>query len=80
MAHAAGAHSHGGEIVRAASAADPALLGTLVHTAGYLVVAALIALIVYDFLGVRLLRRAWINVNLIWAVALVATGLLTPLL
>ena len=56
-----------------------ALLGTAVHTAGYLAVAALIAVIVYEKLGLRILRRAWINLDLIWAGALIVTGLLTPL-
>lgn len=56
-----------------------ALLGTAVHTAGYLAVAALIAAIVYEKLGLRILRRAWINLDLIWAGALIVTGLLTPL-
>ena len=60
---------------------EPAvLLGTALHTIGYLVVAALIAVVVYEKLGVRLLRKAWINLNLIWAAALIVTGLLTPLL
>jgi hypothetical protein len=56
-----------------------ALLGTAVHTAGYLVVAAVIAVIVYEKVGLRILRRAWINLDLIWAGALIVTGLLTPL-
>jgi hypothetical protein len=35
---------------------------------------------VYEKLGVGLLRRAWINIDLIWAGALIATGLLTVLM
>ena len=53
---------------------------TLLHTLGYLAVTALLAVIVYEKLGLRVLRRAWINLNLIWAIALIVTGLLTPLL
>ena len=49
---------------------------TAVHTAGYLIVAAFVAWIVFERLGLGLLRRAWINLDLIWAGALVATGLL----
>jgi hypothetical protein len=56
------------------------LLAVLVHTAGYLAVAGLLALIVYEKLGLRLLRTAWINLNVIWAGALILTALLTPLL
>jgi hypothetical protein len=81
LAHAAGGHAPvGGAVAGFAGGEQLAILGTVAHTAGYLIVAALVALIVYEVLGVRLLRRAWINVNLIWAVALIATGLLTPLL
>ena len=47
---------------------------TLVHTAGYLLVTGLLAVIVYEKVGVRFLRKAWINLDLIWAGALVVTG------
>lgn len=57
-----------------------AVLGTVVHTAGYLLLAVLVAVVVYEMVGLRVLRRAWLNVNLVWAAALILTGLLTPLL
>jgi hypothetical protein len=47
---------------------------TLVHTAGYLLVTGLLAVIVYEKVGVRFLRKAWLNLDLIWAMALVTTG------
>jgi len=53
---------------------------TLAHTAGYLLVAGLLAAIVYEKLGLRLLRTAWINIDAIWAAALLLTGVLTVLL
>ena len=56
------------------------LLATGVHTVGYLVVTGLVAVLVYEKLGLRLLRTAWINLDLIWAVALVITGVLTAAL
>jgi hypothetical protein len=56
------------------------LLATGLHTAGYLLVAGTVALVVYHKLGLRLLRSAWINIDLIWAAALVLTGILTPFL
>jgi hypothetical protein len=61
-----------------ARAADPliTIAATAVHTAGYLIVAAFVAWIVFERLGLGVLRRAWINLDLIWAGALVATGLL----
>jgi hypothetical protein len=62
----------------AASAnAQTAATATLVHGAGYLIVTAAVAWLVYTKLGVGLLRRAWFNLDLIWAVALIATGILT---
>jgi hypothetical protein len=56
------------------------LLATMLHTASYLFMAGALAWIVYRKLGLRLLRTAWINLNLIWAAALVITALITPLL
>lgn len=36
-----------------------------------------VALAVYRVFGVRLLRRAWINLDYLWAGALVAAGVVT---
>ena len=55
-------------------------LATLLHTAGYLGLAGAVAWLVYRKLGLRLLRSAWVNLNLVWAVALIVTAVLTPLL
>jgi hypothetical protein len=52
-----------------------ALLATALHAAGYLVVTALIAFLVYEKLGLAILRKAWFNLDLLWAAALIATGL-----
>jgi hypothetical protein len=54
-----------------------AVTASLVHTAGYLAVTALLAVVVYEKVGLRILRRAWINVNLIWAAAMVGAAVLT---
>jgi hypothetical protein len=56
------------------------LLATLIHSASYLAVTTVIALLVYKKLGLRLLRSAWINMNHIWAVALIGTAVATVLL
>ena len=50
------------------------VLAALAHTAGYLLVTALIAVIVYEKVGLRFLRTAWVNLDLVWAVALMLTG------
>jgi hypothetical protein len=47
-----------------------------VHTAGYLGAMTAVAFIVYRYFGVRILRTAWINFDLIWAVALAVTGVI----
>lgn len=44
---------------------------------GYLAVTAFIALLVFDQLGVSIVRRVWFNLDLIWAATLIATGTLT---
>ena len=52
----------------------------LVHTVGYLLVTGVVAVVVYERLGLRLLGRAWFNVDRVWAGALIVTAVLTPLL
>jgi hypothetical protein len=68
-------HSH------MASATSPlaGMLATGVHTAAYLAVTGSIAWVVYRKAGLALLRKAWVNFELVWAAALVATGLATLL-
>ena len=68
----------GGHMHHASTAgAGPALVATALHAAGYLAVTAVVALLVFEKLGVGILRRAWFNFDLIWAAALMATGVLT---
>ena len=50
------------------------LAAVAVHTAGYLLVALVIALVVYEKLGLSLLRRAWFNVDVVWMMALMISG------
>jgi hypothetical protein len=56
------------------------LLAMALHTASYLTMAGLIAWVVYSKLGLRLLRTAWVNVNVVWAAALIVTGVVSLLL
>jgi len=51
-----------------------AIVAPLVHTAGYLVATIVLALVVYEKLGVRVLRRAWINFDLLWGGAMVGAA------
>jgi len=72
-----GQHHHHGVAVESLSTG---LSATAVHTLGYLLITAMLALLVYEKLGLSLLRRAWVNLDLVWAVALMATGCFTFLL
>src|SRR5438309_7406106 len=56
------------------------MLATGVHTVAYLAVTGLLAWVVYRKLGLALLRKAWFNFDLVWAAALMATGLVTLLI
>ena len=71
-AHAAHASMFAGESAAIAAAA--------VHAASYLLVTGVIAVVVYERVGLRMLRTAWINLDVLWAVALIATALVTPFL
>ena len=51
-----------------------------VHTFGYLLTMILVAWVVFTRLGVRILRTAWFNFDLAWAIALVLSGALMLLL
>ena len=58
------------------------MFATVLHTDSYLTVAGGIAWVVYRKAGLRLLRHVWINVNVLnvnvlWAVALIVTALAT---
>lgn len=53
------------------------LLAVAVHTFGYLLLTGAIAWLVYKKLGLSVLRQAWVNLDLIWASALIATAGLT---
>jgi hypothetical protein len=50
-----------------------------VHTLALFGVMTAVAALVYETVGVDLLRRGWINMDLIWSAALIGAGLLTVL-
>ena len=47
-----------------------------VHTISHLVIAGLVAWIVYDFIGLAVLRRSWINLDLIWYFSLLGAAVI----
>ncbi|HEY2626710.1 MAG TPA: hypothetical protein VGI41_08170 [Candidatus Udaeobacter sp.] len=70
-------YSHSGEHMWGfANFSGPSLLtaSVAVHTLGYLLTTAVVAILVYEKLGVGMLRRAWFNIDLVWMVALMVTG------
>ena len=71
-------HTHPTHGLEFANLSTPSLLTSsiAVHTLGYLLVTGLIAILVYERLGVGILRRTWFNVDMFWMLALMITGLL----
>ncbi|MEZ4735069.1 MAG: hypothetical protein R3E79_48860 [Caldilineaceae bacterium] len=63
----------------AASVGLPAteVLAVGIHTGAMFVVMALVALVVYEKVGLRLLRHAWFNLDFLWTGAILLAGLLT---
>lgn len=47
-----------------------------IHTLAMLAVAGVIAVPVYEWLGLAFLRRGWINLDLLWALALIGAGVI----
>jgi hypothetical protein len=76
LAHA----EHLGHLGHHPSGGNDALLPTLaalgLHSLTMLAVAGLLAVVVYQKLGVEVLRRAWINLDFIWVGVLAITGAL----
>jgi hypothetical protein len=52
-------------------------LAVALHTLSMLLVSAGVAIVVFRKLGLAVLRRSWINFDLIWAVALLVVGSIT---
>ena len=72
-------HHHGAHQMHAwafANFSAPSLLiaAVVIHTLGYLAITALVAIVVYENLGVAILRHAWFNIDLLWMLALMITG------
>ncbi|HEU5168897.1 MAG TPA: hypothetical protein VFU46_00080 [Gemmatimonadales bacterium] len=64
-----------GDRAEATLSAGIALLG--LHTLAMFLVMGAVALVVYQIVGLELLRRAWVNLDLLWAGALLVAGVLT---
>jgi hypothetical protein len=73
----AAAHDHGIAAVDGGGALLTGALGLLLHVAAMVAVMGVVALVVYDRVGVAVLRKAWINLDGVWAAAFVLAGVLT---
>ena len=74
LLHTTSSHEHA---VAGAMAGDlaAAALVALVHALGMAVGAGTVALVVYQTVGVRILRTHWVNLDRVWAFAFVVAGL-----
>jgi hypothetical protein len=76
-----GAHAHGAHTGHATITGSTTVLADLaavgLHTLALFAVMGVIAVVVYEKLGVMILKRTWFNLDLLWAVALVGAGLIT---
>jgi len=80
QAHEAHEHwGHGVHLFLTNPEALADLTAVAVHTLSMFTVMAMVALLVYDKLGLMILKRTWFNVDLLWAGALVGTGVITLL-
>ena len=70
----------GGSHPGAVLAAPVLVLAVVIHTASLLIVTAVLAIVLYetyDRFGLKILRHAWFNFDLLWAVALLIAGFIT---
>ncbi|MGH6893508.1 MAG: hypothetical protein ACREEP_14755 [Dongiaceae bacterium] len=62
--------------VLAGASSEIVLAAVGVHTAAMLSVTGIIAVTIYEWVGLAILRTAWVNLDVIWTAVLAATGLL----
>ena len=54
-----------------------AVAAASIHTLVMLAVMGTVAIVVYEKVGLRVLRRGWFNLDLAWSVTLVGAGAVT---
>lgn len=69
-------HGHSAGHVTLAGSLEISLAAVGVHTLAMLGVTGVVAVVVYEWVGVAFLRRGWVNLDLVWTIALVVTGLI----
>jgi hypothetical protein len=53
---------------------------TGVHGVGYFLATAIAASVCYEIAGLTWLRRGWVNLDAVWAIALIVTGVVALLM
>jgi hypothetical protein len=75
------AHAHAGhirpDVANPMGLSEAALAIITIHVGAMLAVMAVVALLVYEKLGLTFLRRAWINSDQFWAAAFILAGTAT---
>lgn len=51
-----------------------AFLVALVHTGAMTLAGAVLAVVIYLWLGIKFLSRTWFNLDIVWALSLVLVG------
>jgi hypothetical protein len=69
-------HAHVHTMTEAGQTSAGALAAIAIHTLAMLCVAGVVGLVVYEWVGLAFLRRGWVNLDLVWAIALVGAGLI----
>lgn len=74
-----GGHAHGPDPLLSRALEGQLLLAlavALVHAAAMVATSAVVSLAVYEAFGLRVLTRAWVNLDKLWAVAFIGAGAL----
>jgi hypothetical protein len=70
-------HNHDDMAMLSAGQIDIAAVGVAVHVAAMIAVMGAIAFVVYERVGLQILRKAWVNTDHVWAASFVLAGLVT---
>ena len=70
-------HSHDDMAMLASGPISITAVGVAVHVGVMIAVMGLIAFVVYERVGLQVLRRAWLNTEQLWAASFVLAGLVT---
>ena len=74
LSHVEPAHHHAGGALVGPGSVATALAAVGVHTGAMLAVTGVVAVLVYEWVGVGFLRRGWLNLDILWTVGLAVAG------